>query len=134
MCLLNAVDWFTNEKSLAAATQTANSLIFDLAQRFYDTSGVPVALIEEILGRAQALQEQLIHSAPASPALRESQAIGLIEIARVLLGSGDATGYPSGEDRGLTRGAGREAAGQAASVARSFFQFHGKSWSSLWIL
>ena len=37
------------EDTLAAATKTANSLVFDLAQRFKNTMGIPAALVKDIL-------------------------------------------------------------------------------------
>jgi tetratricopeptide (TPR) repeat protein len=86
------------EQTLAAATETANGLIFDLAQRFRDTSGVPIALIKNILERAQALQEQLIRSG-ATPDLRRSQAVALNEIATTLLDQGDTKGAFEAADR-----------------------------------
>src|SRR5580658_1677349 len=50
------------EATLKAATQTANSLVFDLAQRFRNTAGISAQLVKDILGQARALQEQLIQS------------------------------------------------------------------------
>ena len=47
------------EATIAAATKTANSLVFDLAQRFHNVVGIPAGLIKDILDRARALQEQL---------------------------------------------------------------------------
>ena len=70
------------EDTLAAATKTANSLVFDLAQRFRDATGVPAKLIKDILDRARALQEQLITSGQVTPELRSSQAEALIETNR----------------------------------------------------
>src|ERR1700692_477739 len=46
------------EATLAAATQNANNLVFDLAQRFKNSIGIPAALIKDILDRARALQQQ----------------------------------------------------------------------------
>jgi tetratricopeptide (TPR) repeat protein len=86
------------EQSLAAATQTANGLIFDLGQRFRDVSGVPTALIKDILDRARALQEQLIRDG-ATPDLRRSQAVALGEIATTLLDQGDTKGAFDAADR-----------------------------------
>jgi hypothetical protein len=45
------------EETLAAATKTANDLVFDLAQRFRDSMGLPASLIKDILDRARGLQE-----------------------------------------------------------------------------
>src|SRR5205807_9068537 len=58
------------EDTLAAATRTANSLVFDLAQRFRDTTGVPAKLVKDILDRARALQDELIKSGQVTPELR----------------------------------------------------------------
>jgi tetratricopeptide (TPR) repeat protein len=80
------------ERTLAAATETANDLIFDLAQRFRDTSGVPAALVKDILDRARALQEQLMRSGQVTPELRRSQHSALNEIAETLLAQGDTKG------------------------------------------
>jgi hypothetical protein len=46
------------EDTLAAATKTANSLVFDLAQRFRNTMGMPASLVKDILERARGLQTQ----------------------------------------------------------------------------
>ena len=45
------------EDTLAAATKTANSLVFDLAQRLRNTVGIPATLVKDILDRARALQD-----------------------------------------------------------------------------
>ena len=87
------------EDSLAAATETANGLIFNLAQRFRDTSGVPTALVKDILDRARALQEQLTQSGQVTPALRRSQHVALNEIADTLLAQGDTKGAFEAADR-----------------------------------
>ena len=57
------------EATLAAATHKSNSLVFDLAVRFRDTTGIPASLIKEILDRARALQEQLTKSGEVTPSL-----------------------------------------------------------------
>jgi tetratricopeptide (TPR) repeat protein len=80
------------EATLKAATQTANSLVFDLAQRFRDAVGIPVSLIKDILDRARALQEQLIKSGEATPELKSSEAAALNEIATSLRAIGDTAG------------------------------------------
>lgn len=80
------------EQALLAATETANGLVFDLAQRFRDVSGVPTSLIKDMLDRARALQEQLTQSGDVPPALRRSQVAALTEIANTLLDQGDTNG------------------------------------------
>jgi TIR domain len=80
------------EDTLAAATRTANSLVFDLAQRFRNTTGVPAALVKDILDRARGLQEQLVKSGEVTPELKRSQAAALVETAMSLLTIGDTEG------------------------------------------
>ena len=80
------------EATLKAATETANSLVFDLAQRFRDTAGISAKLVKDILDRARALQEQLIHSGEATPELKRSEAAALDETATSLLAIGDTAG------------------------------------------
>ena len=80
------------EDTLAAATKTANSLVFDLAQRLRDTVGIPASLVKDILDRARALQEQLIKSGQVTPDLKRSEAAGLDEVAISLLAIGDTAG------------------------------------------
>ncbi len=77
------------EDTLAAATKTANSLVYDLAQRFRDTVGVPAALVKDILERALALQKQLIQSGQVTADLRRSEAAALLEVTNSLLAIGD---------------------------------------------
>ena len=80
------------EDTLTAATKTANSLVFDLAQRFRNTVGIPSAVVKDILDRARGLQEQLVQSGQITPELRRSEAGGLIETADSLLAIGDTGG------------------------------------------
>jgi hypothetical protein len=80
------------EETLAAATETANRLVFDLAQRFSDTMGIPADLVKDILDRARALQEQLTNFGPVTPNLKRSEGVALDEIARSLMVIGDTAG------------------------------------------
>ena len=88
------------EDTLAAATKTANSLVFDLAQRFRDVTGVPAALVKDILDRARALQEQLIKSGQVTPELKSSEATALDETATSLLEIGDTAGALGAAEQG----------------------------------
>jgi len=88
------------EDTLAAATRTANSLVFDLAQRFKSTVGVPVSLIKDILDRAKTLQNQLIKSGQVTPDLRQSEAAALNETAEALLAIGDTKGALAAAEEG----------------------------------
>ena len=80
------------QDTLAAATETANSFVFDMAQRFRDTVGIPASLVKDILDRAHALQEQLIKSGQATPELERSEAAALDETVDSLLAIGDTKG------------------------------------------
>ena len=77
------------QRSLTLATQTANSLVFDLADKFSYVVGVPVATVKDILDRARGLQDQLLASGETAPALRASQADALVETSRTLRTLGD---------------------------------------------
>ena len=44
------------ERSLTLATDAANSLVFDIAGKFRDVSGVPTSLVKSVLDRARDLQ------------------------------------------------------------------------------
>lgn len=80
------------EDTLAAATKTANSLVFDLAQKFKDTVGIPSNLIKEILDRARGLQDQLAKSGELTPDLRYSAASALTKSSSAKRAIGDTTG------------------------------------------
>jgi tetratricopeptide (TPR) repeat protein len=87
------------EQTLAAATQTANGLVFDLAVQFRDALGVPASLIKDILDRARALQDQLTASGQTTPKLQQSQAVALDETAGTLLTIGDTAAAFAAADR-----------------------------------
>ena len=88
------------EDTLTAATETANSLVFDLAQRFRNVVGMPAGLVKDILERARALQDQLIKSGEATPDLKRSEAAALLESVDALLAVADATGALSAAQQG----------------------------------
>ena len=77
------------EHTLTLATGTANSLVFDLAQKFRDIVGVPAATVKDILDRARELQDQLFGSGESNPSLRRSQAEALSETSITLLALGE---------------------------------------------
>lgn len=80
------------EKVLAAATQAAGGLVFDLAQEFRNVQGVPVAVIRKILDKAQGLQNQLGEVGEATPDLLRMESSGLNELSITLLAQGDTQG------------------------------------------
>ena len=78
--------------ALASAAETANRLVFNLAQKFRD-SGVPVGVIEDILDRAQA--PRINPAVAATGGCSSSWAAAtpaLDETARELLAIGDTKG------------------------------------------
>ncbi len=87
------------EHTLALATKTANSLVFDLAQKFRDVVGVPAATVKDILDRSRELQEQLLSSGETSYDLRRSQAVALIEMGATLESLGDSKGAEEAGDK-----------------------------------
>jgi hypothetical protein len=80
------------ENALRLATETANGLIFDLAQKLRNVSGVPASVVADILGRARKLQEQLAAGGSASADLQRSRAAALTETADSLMTIGDLKG------------------------------------------
>jgi len=80
------------EQTLAAATKTANGLVFDLAEKFRYTVGIPATLVKDILDRARALQEELTKSGELTPDLKQSESAALMETADSLLAIGDTAG------------------------------------------
>lgn len=78
------------ERTLEAATQTANGLVFDLAQQLKDRAGMPADLVRNILDRARKLQSQLTSSGETAPELRRSEAAALLGLADTLYSLGDS--------------------------------------------
>jgi tetratricopeptide (TPR) repeat protein len=87
------------ERTLNTATKTANSLVFDLAREFRNRAGMPLDLVRKILGRAQELQQQLRESGETAPELRQSEAIGLLDLVDALLPLGDTKGALAAAER-----------------------------------
>jgi tetratricopeptide (TPR) repeat protein len=77
------------ERTLAAATETANSLVVELAREFRDRAGMPRDLVRRILERARALQGQLAESGETAPELRQGEALALGDLMDVFLALGD---------------------------------------------
>jgi tetratricopeptide (TPR) repeat protein len=80
------------ENTLRLATQTANDLVFDLAQRFRSAAGMPVAVVKDVLDRARSLQQQLVGSGESTPDLMASVAAAQLESAVTLRDFGDSAG------------------------------------------
>ncbi len=80
------------ERALTTATETANALVFGLAQKFRNVVGMPAETIADILERARKLQEELLSGGETNPALLRSQAAALAEMVQSLLDIGDTPG------------------------------------------
>jgi tetratricopeptide (TPR) repeat protein len=66
--------------ALRAATETAETLVYDLAREFENRPGMPVALKREILERVQTLQRYLAQAGTTAD-LRRLEAISLMELS-----------------------------------------------------
>lgn len=77
------------ERALAAATATADGLVFDLAQKLRNASGIPKPVVKDILDRARRLQEQLIGFGESSLELTADHAAALGESAATELSLGE---------------------------------------------
>jgi tetratricopeptide (TPR) repeat protein len=85
-------------EALAAATQTANEMVYDMAGKFRGRTGMPVDLTVEILSSAQNLQRRLAESGATTPDLRYGQAVALNELADAYAEQGkDDEGVKAGE-------------------------------------
>ena len=87
------------QQTLVAATKTANSLIFDLAQQFRNSVGVPSEVVKDILERAMTLQGELAASGQGTLDLQFSAADALAEDAQTLLVQGDSEGAIAAAER-----------------------------------
>jgi TPR repeat protein len=88
------------EKTLATAAKAANDLVFDLAKKFRDQTGMPVSLTRQILDRTRELQQRLTESGESSPQLMRSEAAALDELAGTLMAQGDAKAALAAAERG----------------------------------
>ena len=81
------------ERTLAAAIDTANVLVSDLAREFRDFVGVRTELVKKILDRAAALQKRLTESGESNEQLKNSTASALIAMSQTLrtLGNSQAS-------------------------------------------
>src|SRR5262249_15167485 len=80
------------EDTLAAATKTANSLVYDPAQRVRHTQGPPPSLVKEILHPGRAPQGPRTKTGQGAAGPEYSQAGALDETAKSLLVIGDTAG------------------------------------------
>lgn len=77
------------EVILDRGSQTANDLVFDLAQRFRDRDGVPQDLVRDMLQRSRNLIDALAEAGESRPDLARSKAAALAEMSTTLLRQGE---------------------------------------------
>ncbi len=77
------------EKNFAAAKDTVDSLIFDIAQGLRHVEGIRVESLDKILGQVRATVDRLAATAPDNDALLRSQAAMLDEFATTYLTAGN---------------------------------------------
>ncbi len=80
------------ERTLDAATQTANGLVSDLAVRFREVKGIPLDVVQGMLGRGKKLLDDLIAFNEGSPAVQIIQATSATELGFTLAQQGQADG------------------------------------------
>ena len=80
------------EKRLTLATNTADGLVFALAEKLRNMAGVPASTIDDILGRARKLQEQLTAGAAQNDDLRHVQVTALGSTVNSRLATNDTNG------------------------------------------
>ena len=89
------------ERTLTAATNTAHSLVFDLAQRFRYVSNVPASLVRDILDQALKLQDQLSSAGELNLDLSRIRSVSLNETVTTLLSIGDTAGALDAANKSL---------------------------------
>ena len=77
------------ERTVAAATDTANSLVGEVALKLRETIGTPIGVVGDILTRIEKLQDGLIEYNRTDTALQRSRAIARREISQTLRIQGD---------------------------------------------
>ncbi|WP_173012834.1 toll/interleukin-1 receptor domain-containing protein [Niveispirillum sp. SYP-B3756] len=88
------------ERTLAQATEAANTLVFDLAQKFKNR-GLPNQLVRAILDRAITLQDTLAADNGDNKALLRSGGAALDERAQSLANFGDLAGALAAAEQSL---------------------------------
>lgn len=78
------------ERNLNTATQTANDIVFELANKFRTTKGIPLETTKDILGRAAQLQDNLLKSGEFLPELQRGQAVSLNSLSETFRALGDS--------------------------------------------
>lgn len=77
------------EENLSVAMESADGLIFDLAQGLRSVSGISAETVDKVLGRARSLIERLASGRPDDLRLLRSRAVMLFEFVATYLAVGD---------------------------------------------
>lgn len=77
------------EQAWRVATELASKMVFDLAQRFKNSTGVPQAVVRDVLEQSRRLLDELPADANAPLEVRRTRAAALNETAKSLLHAGD---------------------------------------------
>src|SRR5690606_15855094 len=77
------------EQNFAAAKDTVNGLIFQIAQGLRDVEGIRVESLDKILGQARSTVERLTETDPDNPELVRSKIAMLDEFAQTYLAAGN---------------------------------------------
>ena len=77
------------ETGFAAARDTANSLVFDLAQGLRNREGMPTALVRDLLDRAGRALDALLARTPDDPATLRLRGVAYLEFANTFATLGD---------------------------------------------
>ena len=76
------------EKNFAAAKDTVNGLIFNIAQGLRNVEGMRVESIDKILGQVRSAVEKLAETDPGNPELLRSKSVMLDEFAKTYIAAG----------------------------------------------
>jgi tetratricopeptide (TPR) repeat protein len=89
------------ERNFAAAKDTVNGLIFQIAQGLRNVEGIRVESLDKILGQARKTVERLTETDPANVELLRSKAAMLDEFAQTYLAAGNLDAALKNAEEGL---------------------------------
>ena len=89
------------ETALNTAAATADHLVYDLAVDLRNQPGMPVALVLNILNRAEAMQQQLAAANDTTPVLQHLEATALQELSNTFVSQGAVAKAQSAAERAL---------------------------------
>jgi hypothetical protein len=90
------------ERTLMAAARAANAMIVGMARDLASRTDLPKDFVQNLLYRAQFLQDQIAETAAYAPDLMRSNVLALADIATALLRHGDPDGAIIAAKRAVT--------------------------------